>query len=306
MSLDDLKDYQNPESEFPATTGNALLDEADAPDPEEEQEKSRSSNPDSIYFKQIGEVPLLSKNREVELAKRIKKGDAKARAEFISANLRLVVSIAFKYRNRGLTIMDLIQEGNIGLMVATEKFNPKKGYRFSTYASWWIRQAITRAISDKANLIRIPIYLQGEKHRVLKSYMLLKQKKGRMPAFEDISEDTGIAVEKVKFFLNSQPEPVSIETPIGGGEDSLEVFLKDSNANSPIEDAIKTDNKELLHFMLTNLTEREQEILRLRYGLCDGQEYTLEEIGKRFELCRERIRQIEIEAIEKIRNMMAG
>ena len=198
MSFDELKEYLNhDEDTCSSSREETLLDEADdSSPPEEGEDKSYSRNPDSIYFKQIGEVPLLTKNREVELAKRIRKGDSKARKEFIAANLRLVVSIAFKYRNRGLSIMDLIQEGNIGLMVATEKFNHRKGYRFSTYASWWIRQAITRAISDKANLIRIPIYLQGEKHRALKSYMILKQKKGTSPTLEEISTDTGIPVEK--------------------------------------------------------------------------------------------------------------
>ena len=260
-------------------------------------------DPVRMYLKEIGKVPLLSAEEEIELAKRMENGDQEAKKRLAEANLRLVVSIAKRYVGRGMLFLDLIQEGNLGLIKAVEKFDYRKGYKFSTYATWWIRQAITRAIADQARTIRIPVHMVETINKLIRVSRQLLQELGREPTPEEISEEMGMPVDRVREILKISQEPVSLETPIGEEEDShLCDFIQDDNVPVPAEAASFTLLREQLVEVLGTLTEREQKVLRLRFGLDDGRARTLEEVGKEFNVTRERIRQIEAKALRKLRH----
>lgn len=260
-------------------------------------------DPVRMYLKEIGKVPLLSAEEEIELAKRMEAGDEEAKKKLAEANLRLVVSIAKRYVGRGMLFLDLIQEGNLGLIKAVEKFDYRKGYKFSTYATWWIRQAITRAIADQARTIRIPVHMVETINKLIRVSRQLLQELGREPLPEEIADEMDIPVERVREILKISQEPVSLETPIGEEEDShLGDFIQDENVPVPAEAAAFTLLKEQLVEVLGTLTEREQKVLRLRFGLDDGRARTLEEVGKEFNVTRERIRQIEAKALRKLRH----
>ena len=260
-------------------------------------------DPVRMYLKEIGKVPLLSAEEEIELAKRMENGDQEAKKRLAEANLRLVVSIAKRYVGRGMLFLDLIQEGNLGLIKAVEKFDYRKGYKFSTYATWWIRQAITRAIADQARTIRIPVHMVETINKLIRVSRQLLQELGREPTPEEISEEMGMPVDRVREILKISQEPVSLETPIGEEEDShLGDFIQDDNVPVPAEAASFTLLREQLVEVLGTLTEREQKVLRLRFGLDDGRARTLEEVGKEFNDTRERIRQIEAKALRKLRH----
>jgi RNA polymerase primary sigma factor len=260
-------------------------------------------DPVKVYLKEIGRVPLLSSDEEIDLARRMGEGDELARKKLAEANLRLVVSIAKRYVGRGMQFLDLIQEGNLGLIKAVEKFDYTKGYKFSTYATWWIRQAITRAIADQARTIRIPVHMVETINKVGRVERQLLQELGRHPAAEEIAEIMGLTVEKVREILKVAQDPVSLETPIGEEEDShLGDFIPDEDAPAPAEAASHTLLKEQLSDVLKTLTPREEKVLRLRFGLDDGRPRTLEEVGKEFNVTRERIRQIEAKALRKLRH----
>ena len=278
---------------------------------EVEVEKIDLSVPDGIsiedpvrmYLKEIGKVPLLSADEEIELAKRMELGDQEAKKRLAEANLRLVVSIAKRFVGRGMLFLDLIQEGNLGLIKAVEKFDYSKGYKFSTYATWWIRQAITRAIADQARTIRIPVHMVETINKLIRVSRQLLQELGREPTPEEISAEMDMPVERVREILKISQEPVSMETPIGEEEDShLGDFIEDDNVPAPADAAAFTLLKEQLKEVLGTLTEREQKVLRLRFGLDDGRARTLEEVGKEFNVTRERIRQIEAKALRKLRH----
>ena len=260
-------------------------------------------DPVRMYLKEIGKVPLLSAEREIELAKRMEEGDEDAKKELAEANLRLVVSIAKRYVGRGMLFLDLIQEGNLGLIKAVEKFDYHKGYKFSTDATWWIRQAITRAIADQARTIRIPVHMVETINKLIRVSRQLLQELGREPLPEEIAKELDMPVERVREILKISQEPVSLETPIGEEEDShLGDFIQDDNVPVPAEAAAQTLLKEQLDEVLDTLTEREQKVLRLRFGMNDGRARTLEEVGKEFDVTRERIRQIEAKALRKLRH----
>lgn len=260
-------------------------------------------DPVRMYLKEIGKVPLLTVEEEVELAMRMDQGDPEAKKRLAEANLRLVVSIAKRYVGRGMLFLDLIQEGNLGLIKAVEKFDYKKGYKFSTYATWWIRQAITRAIADQARTIRIPVHMVETINKLIRVSRQLLQELGREPSPEEIAEEMGMPVDRVREIMKISQEPVSLETPIGEEEDShLGDYLKDDNAPVPADAAAFTLLKEQLVEVLGTLTEREQKVLRLRFGLDDGRARTLEEVGSEFNVTRERIRQIEAKALRKLRH----
>ena len=260
-------------------------------------------DPVRMYLKEIGKVPLLSAEEEIELAKRMELGDQEAKKRLAEANLRLVVSIAKRYVGRGMLFLDLIQEGNLGLIKAVEKFDYRKGYKFSTYATWWIRQAITRAIADQARTIRIPVHMVETINKLIRVSRQLLQELGREPSPEEIAEEMNMPVERVREILKISQEPVSLETPIGEEEDShLGDFIQDDNVPVPADAAAFTLLKEQLVEVLGTLTEREQKVLRLRFGLDDGRARTLEEVGKEFNVTRERIRQIEAKALRKLRH----
>ena len=260
-------------------------------------------DPVRMYLKEIGKVPLLSAEREIELAKRMEEGDEDAKKELAEANLRLVVSIAKRYVGRGMLFLDLIQEGNLGLIKAVEKFDYHKGYKFSTYATWWIRQAITRAIADQARTIRIPVHMVETINKLIRVSRQLLQELGREPLPEEIAKELDMPVERVREILKISQEPVSLETPIGEEEDRhLGDFIQDDNVPVPAEAAAQTLLKEQLDEVLDTLTEREQKVLRLRFGMNDGRARTLEEVGKEFDVTRERIRQIEAKALRKLRH----
>lgn len=260
-------------------------------------------DPVRMYLKEIGKVPLLSAEEEIELAKRMENGDQNAKKRLAEANLRLVVSIAKRYVGRGMLFLDLIQEGNLGLIKAVEKFDYKKGYKFSTYATWWIRQAITRAIADQARTIRIPVHMVETINKLIRVSRQLLQELGREPSPEEIAKEMNMPVERVREILKISQEPVSLETPIGEEEDShLGDFIKDDNVPVPADAAAFTLLKEQLEEVLGTLTEREQKVLTLRFGLEDGRARTLEEVGKEFNVTRERIRQIEAKALRKLRH----
>ena len=260
-------------------------------------------DPVRMYLKEIGKVSLLSADEEIELAKRMEKGDEAAKKRLAEANLRLVVSIAKRYVGRGMLFLDLIQEGNLGLIKAVEKFDYRKGYKFSTYATWWIRQAITRAIADQARTIRIPVHMVETINKLIRVSRQLLQELGREPTPEEIAEEMDMPVDRVREILKISQEPVSLETPIGEEEDShLGDFIKDDNVPVPADAAAFTLLKEQLVEVLSTLTDREQKVLRLRFGLDDGRARTLEEVGKEFNVTRERIRQIEAKALRKLRH----
>ena len=260
-------------------------------------------DPVRMYLKEIGKVPLLSAEEEIELAKKMEMGDEEAKKRLAEANLRLVVSIAKRYVGRGLLFLDLIQEGNLGLIKAVEKFDYRKGYKFSTYATWWIRQAITRAIADQARTIRIPVHMVETINKLIRVSRQLLQELGREPTPEEIAAVLKMPEERVREILKISQEPVSLETPIGEEEDShLGDFIQDDNVPVPADAAAFTLLREQLSEVLSTLTEREQKVLRLRFGLDDGRARTLEEVGKEFNVTRERIRQIEAKALRKLRH----
>ena len=260
-------------------------------------------DPVRMYLKEIGKVPLLTAEEEIELAKRMEQGDEEAKKRLCEANLRLVVSIAKRYVGRGMLFLDLIQEGNLGLIKAVEKFDYRKGYKFSTYATWWIRQAITRAIADQARTIRIPVHMVETINKLIRVSRQLLQEYGREPLPEEIAKEMGIPEDKVREIIKIAQEPVSLETPIGEEEDShLGDFIPDDDAPAPAEAAAFTLLKEQLMSVLSTLTPREEMVLKLRFGLEDGRARTLEEVGKEFKVTRERIRQIEAKALRKLRH----
>ena len=260
-------------------------------------------DPVRMYLKEIGKVPLLTADEEVDLASRMAEGDEDAKKRLAEANLRLVVSIAKRYVGRGMLFLDLIQEGNLGLIKAVEKFDYRKGYKFSTYATWWIRQAITRAIADQARTIRIPVHMVETINKLIRVSRQLLQELGREPSPEEIAEEMNMPVDRVREILKISQEPVSLETPIGEEEDShLGDFIQDDNVPVPADAAAFTLLKEQLVEVLGTLTEREQKVLRLRFGLDDGRARTLEEVGREFNVTRERIRQIEAKALRKLRH----
>jgi RNA polymerase primary sigma factor len=296
-----------------------MMDSDDAPmeelDELEEISKEELENADSMadsyaiddpvrmYLKEIGKIDLLSPEEEIELAKRMADGDEEAKKRMAEANLRLVVSIAKRYVGRGMLFLDLIQEGNLGLIKAVEKFNYQKGYKFSTYATWWIRQAITRAIADQARTIRIPVHMVETINKVIRVSRQLLQELGHDPTPEEIAEEMNMPVDKVRDILKIAQEPVSLETPIGEEEDShLGDFIPDEDASEPAEAASYTLLKEQLVEVLDTLTPREKKVLELRFGILDGRTRTLEEVGKEFNVTRERIRQIEAKALRKLRH----
>ena len=287
-----------------------ILDVDDEPT-EEELENIEFSVPDGVsiedpvrmYLKEIGKVPLLSADEEVELAKKMETGNLDARKRLAEANLRLVVSIAKRYVGRGMLFLDLIQEGNLGLIKAVEKFDYRKGYKFSTYSTWWIRQAITRAIADQARTIRIPVHMVETINKLIRVQRQLLQELGREPYPEEIAKEMNLPVDRVREIQKISQEPVSLETPIGEEEDShLGDFIQDDNVPVPAEAAAFTLLKEQLSEVLGTLTDRERKVLELRFGLDDGRARTLEEVGKEFNVTRERIRQIEAKALRKLRH----
>ena len=260
-------------------------------------------DPVRMYLKDIGRVPLLSESEEREIAMRMAEGDEEAKKQLTDANLRLVVSVAKRYVGRGLHFLDLIQEGNLGLIKAVEKFDHTKGYKFSTYATWWIRQAITRSIADQARTIRIPVYMVETINKVIRVSRQLLQELGHDPTPEEVAEEMNMPVEKIRDILKIAQEPVSLETPIGEEEDShLGDFIEDEGASEPSEAASFTFLREQLMSVLSTLTPREEKVLRLRFGIEDGRTRTLEEVGKEFNVTRERIRQIEAKALRKLRH----
>ena len=291
-----------------------ILDDMILEDPEDadiDVEKIDLSVPDGVsiedpvrmYLKEIGKVPLLTAEEEIELAKRMEQGDEKAKQKLAEANLRLVVSIAKRYVGRGMLFLDLIQEGNLGLIKAVEKFDYEKGYKLSTYATWWIRQAITRAIADQARTIRIPVHMVETINKLIRVSRQLLQELGREPLPEEIAAEMDISVDRVREILKISQEPVSLETPIGEEEDShLGDFIQDQNVPVPAEAAASNLLRDQLNEVLDTLTEREQKVLRLRFGMDDGRARTLEEVGKEFQVTRERIRQIEAKALRKLKH----
>ena len=274
---------------------------------EEEYENAKLDDPVRMYLKEIAKIPLLTPEEELEVAKNLVSEDEKARdaarKRMSEANLRLVVSIAKRYVGRGMQLLDLIQEGNLGLMKAVEKFDYTKGYKFSTYATWWIRQSITRAIADQARTIRIPVHMVETINKVLRTSHSMVQSLGREPTTQEIAAELHMDVQKVEEILKIAQEPVSLETPIGEEDDShLGDFIQDDDASQPAEEASYTLLREQLEEVLKTLTPREEEVLRMRFGLIDGKPHTLEEVGKKFDVTRERIRQIESKALRKLRH----
>jgi RNA polymerase primary sigma factor len=299
--VDSSKEMESLESESPDPHGEGEVE------PEEAEiqvpEGIAIDDPVRMYLKEIGRVPLLTAENEIELAQRMEQGDEEAKRKLIEANLRLVVSIAKKYVGRGMLFLDLIQEGNLGLIKAVEKFDYRKGYKFSTYATWWIRQAITRAIADQARTIRIPVHMVETINKLIRVSRQLLQELGREPLPEEIAEEMQVPVERVREIMKIAQEPVSLETPIGEEEDShLGDFIEDDDVPAPADAASFQLLKEQLEEVLDTLTEREQRVLRLRFGLDDGRARTLEEVGQVFGVTRERIRQIEAKALRKLRH----
>jgi len=305
LDLIGTADMDNPTlSEMQAIEDEGLPADLDEPEAlPEDVENAKLDDPVRMYLKEIGRIKLLTPEEEQEIAKKMAEGDEDARKRMSEANLRLVVSIAKRYVGRGMQLLDLIQEGNLGLMKAVEKFDYTKGYKFSTYATWWIRQSITRAIADQARTIRIPVHMVETINRVLRTSHSMVQKLGREPTTKEIADELHIEESKVEEVLKIAQEPVSLETPIGEEEDShLGDFIQDDNVPVPAEAASFTLLREQLVEVLGTLTEREQKVLRLRFGLDDGRARTLEEVGKEFNVTRERIRQIEAKALRKLRH----
>lgn len=306
VSETDPEDFDAILAENPDVVEDAeiIVEEANEIDIESTIPKSIAvDDPVRMYLKEIGKVPLLTADEEIELAKRMEKGDEEAKKRLCEANLRLVVSIAKRYVGRGMLFLDLIQEGNLGLIKAVDKFDYTKGYKFSTYATWWIRQAITRSIADQARTIRIPVHMVETINKLIRVSRQLLQTYGREPTPEEIGAEMGISVEKVREIQKIAQEPVSLETPIGEEEDShLGDFIPDEDVPAPAEAAAFSMLKEQLVEVLDTLTEREQKVLKLRFGLEDGRARTLEEVGKEFDVTRERIRQIEAKSLRKLRH----
>ena len=305
LDLIGTADMDNPTlSEMQAIENEGLPADLDEPEAlPEDVENAKLDDPVRMYLKEIGRIKLLTPEEEQEIAKKMAEGDEDARKRMSEANLRLVVSIAKRYVGRGMQLLDLIQEGNLGLMKAVEKFDYTKGYKFSTYATWWIRQSITRAIADQARTIRIPVHMVETINRVLRTSHSMVQKLGREPTTKEIADELHIEESKVEEVLKIAQEPVSLETPIGEEEDShLGDFIPDDDAPVPAEAASQTLLKEQLADVLKTLTPREEKVLRLRFGLEDGRPRTLEEVGKEFNVTRERIRQIEAKALRKLRH----
>ncbi len=300
MGVDVLKDdIEEPDVEDLEEVENLKLEDLDTMS----FEGVSTDDPVRMYLREIGKIELLSFDEELELAKRILQGDEEAKQKLAESNLRLVVSIAKKYVGRGLLFLDLIQEGNMGLIKAVEKFDYTKGYKFSTYATWWIRQAITRAIADQARTIRIPVHMVETINRLIRTSRLLLQRLGREPSPDEIAEEMDLPVEKVMEIQKIAQDPVSLETPIGEEDDShLGDFIQDEDSPAPQDSASFTLMKEQLDEVMNTLTPREAKVLKLRFGLEDGRARTLEEVGKEFEVTRERIRQIEAKALRKLRH----
>ena len=302
-NIDVLRISGDTPDEVDVDLDDIIISEEDDVDMENIDLSVSIEDPVRMYLKEIGKVPLLSAEREIELAQRMEEGDEEAKKELAEANLRLVVSIAKRYVGRGMLFLDLIQEGNLGLIKAVEKFDYHKGYKFSTYATWWIRQAITRAIADQARTIRIPVHMVETINKLIRVSRQLLQELGREPLPEEIAKEMDMPVERVREILKISQEPVSLETPIGEEEDShLGDFIQDDNVPVPAEAAAQTLLKEQLDEVLDTLTEREQKVLRLRFGMNDGRARTLEEVGREFDVTRERIRQIEAKALRKLRH----
>ena len=305
LDLIGTADMDNPTlSEMQAIEDEGLPADLDEPEAlPEDVENAKLDDPVRMYLKEIGRIKLLTPEEEQEIAKKMAEGDEDARKRMSEANLRLVVSIAKRYVGRGMQLLDLIQEGNLGLMKAVEKFDYTKGYKFSTYATWWIRQSITRAIADQARTIRIPVHMVETINRVLRTSDSMVQKLGREPTTKEIADELHIEESKVEEVLKIAQEPVSLETPIGEEEDShLGDFIQDDEASQPSEEASYTLLREQLEEVLSTLTPREEQVLRMRFGLTDGKPHTLEEVGKEFDVTRERIRQIESKALRKLRH----
>ena len=305
LDLIGTADMDNPTlSEMQAIEDEGLPADLDEPEAlPEDVENAKLDDPVRMYLKEIGRIKLLTPEEEQEIAKKMAEGDEDARKRMSEANLRLVVSIAKRYVGRGMQLLDLIQEGNLGLMKAVEKFDYTKGYKFSTYATWWIRQSITRAIADQARTIRIPVHMVETINRVLRTSHSMVQKLGREPTTKEIADELHIEESKVEEVLKIAQEPVSLETPIGEEEDShLGDFIQDAEASQPSEEASYTLLREQLEEGLSTLTPREEQVLRMRFGLTDGKPHTLEEVGKEFDVTRERIRQIESKALRKLRH----
>jgi len=297
-----LDDSLPTEAELQSLEPQSLADDSSMeelmPDP-----AAKLDDPVRMYLKEIGKIPLLSPEEEMDVAARMSEGDEAARQKMTEANLRLVVSIAKRYVGRGMQLLDLIQEGNLGLLKAVEKFDYTKGFKFSTYATWWIRQSITRAIADQARTIRIPVHMVETINRVIRTSHSMVQRLGREPSAAEIAAEMKMDVGKVEDILKIAQEPVSLETPIGEEEDShLGDFIQDEDASQPAEAASFTLLREQLEEVLTTLTTREEQVLRMRFGLIDGKSHTLEEVGKEFDVTRERIRQIESKALRKLRH----
>ena len=305
LDLIGTADMDNPTlSEMQAIEDEGLPADLDEPEAlPEDVENAKLDDPVRMYLKEIDRIKLLTPEEEQEIAKKMAEGDEDARKRMSEANLRLVVSIAKRYVGRGMQLLDLIQEGNLGLMKAVEKFDYTKGYKFSTYATWWIRQSITRAIADQARTIRIPVHMVETINRVLRTSHSMVQKLGREPTTKEIADELHIEESKVEEVLKIAQEPVSLETPIGEEEDShLGDFIQDDEASQPSEEASYTLLREQLEEVLSTLTPREEQVLRMRFGLTDGKPHTLEEVGKEFDVTRERIRQIESKALRKLRH----
>ena len=274
--------------------------ETDSPDSSDE---TATTDPVRMYLKEIGKIPLLSVEEETELAKRIADGDEEAKKRMVEANLRLVVSVAKHYLGRGMQLLDLVQEGNMGLLKAVEKFDYTKGYKFSTYATWWIRQSITRAVADQARTIRIPVHMVETINRVSRTSRSLVQELGREPTLDEISKELGISQSKIAEVMKIAQDPVSLETPVGEEDDShLGDFIQDSEAMEPAESASYNMLRQQLTEVMETLSPRECKVLRLRFGLEDGRAHTLEEVGREFDVTRERVRQIEAKALRKLRH----
>ena len=279
------------------------VEEEELVDPDKLMEDYSIHDPVRLYLREIGRVPLLSQDEEIELAKRIQAGDTAARNQMVEANLRLVVSIAKRYTGRGLSLLDLIQEGSFGLLKAVEKFDYEKGYKFSTYATWWIRQSISRAIADQARTIRIPVHMVETMNKVLRTSHMLVQELGREPTPQEVAEKMHLSVERVEDIMRMSQEPISLQTPVGEEDDShLGDFLPAPAAEEPGEAAAAMLLKEQLLQVMQTLTPRENKVLRMRFGFEDGKAHTLEEVGKEFQVTRERVRQIEAKALRKLRH----